>query len=379
MSRISAAATGNGRLLRWFPEREFIYRSRGQVRFIKLTSRAQAGLAALALALIVSWVAAMAALGWAHYATQASRTEVLAEAAQVEAARAQVRDYRQDVASVARELAQRQQFLENVVDALPADALAGGTDIDSATNAASDRAEPVTATRRISAAPGGAALIDLERRQLALVARLTRYAESEIADSEQAIRQLGLNPATIAASAREGMGGPFEALMPARSGAIDPRFARLGRSLARMDALDRGLAAIPQVAPAHVEMVSSSYGLRRDPFTGATAMHSGLDFRGPHGAPIYAAAAGRVSFVGTKSGYGNVVEITHGNGMLTRYAHMSRFAAWAGQEVSAGSVIGAIGSTGRSTGPHLHFEVRVNDRAVNPRPFLEAGARLLED
>ena len=108
-------------------------------------------------------------------------------------------------------------------------------------------------------------------------------------------------------------------------------------------------------------------------------MHSGLDFRGPTGAPIYAAAKGLVSYVGQKSGYGNVVEISHGNGMITRYAHMSRFASRVGQEVAAGDVIGAIGSTGRSTGPHLHFEVRVNDRAVNPRPFLEAAPHVLKE
>ena len=126
-------------------------------------------------------------------------------------------------------------------------------------------------------------------------------------------------------------------------------------------------------------MVTSSYGYRRDPFTGAGAMHYGLDFRGPIGSPIYAAAKGKVTFVGRKSGYGNVVEITHGNGLMTRYAHMSKFAARRGQTVDAGTVIGAIGSTGRSTGPHLHFELRINNRAVNPRPFLESAPDVLKE
>ena len=87
------------------------------------------------------------------------------------------------------------------------------------------------------------------------------------------------------------------------------------------------------------------------------------------GAPIYAAADGRVTFVGRKSGYGKVVEITHGNGLTTRYAHMSRFSARVGQEVEAGHVIGAIGSTGRSTGPHLHYELWRDGRPVDPRRF----------
>ena len=107
-------------------------------------------------------------------------------------------------------------------------------------------------------------------------------------------------------------------------------------------------------------------------------MHAGLDFRGPLGAPIYAAADGRVSFAGVKNGYGNCLEIVHGNGMMTRYAHMSGFRARVGQTVRAGDVIGAIGNSGRSTGPHLHFEVRVNDQAVNPRPFLEANRNVFQ-
>ncbi|WP_371819696.1 M23 family metallopeptidase [Erythrobacter sp. 3-20A1M] len=97
------------------------------------------------------------------------------------------------------------------------------------------------------------------------------------------------------------------------------------------------------------------------------------------GAPIFAAATGRVSFVGVRHGYGNVVEISHGNGLMTRYAHMSKFGAKVGQRVEAGDRIGAIGSTGRSTGPHLHFEVRINDQPVNPRLFLEKANHVLKE
>jgi len=146
-----------------------------------------------------------------------------------------------------------------------------------------------------------------------------------------------------------------------------------------MDALERGLAGIPQVLPASLEFVSSGFGYRADPFNGGAAFHAGLDFKGPIGAPIYAAAQGTVSFVGVKAGYGNCVEIDHGNGLMTRYAHMSRFATRVGQPVAAGAVIGAIGNTGRSTGPHLHFEVRMHDRPLNPRPFLEAAADVFQE
>ncbi|WP_343061196.1 M23 family metallopeptidase [Novosphingobium flavum] len=94
---------------------------------------------------------------------------------------------------------------------------------------------------------------------------------------------------------------------------------------------------------------------------------------------MYAAAKGRVSFVGQRSGYGNCVEVDHGNGLVTRYAHMSAFRTKVGTRVEPGQLIGQIGSTGRSTGPHLHFEVRINDRAINPRPFLEVAPHVLEE
>ena len=167
-------------------------------------------------------------------------------------------------------------------------------------------------------------------------------------------------------------------LATSADGSIDPRFQRFGLSLARMDVLERSVARLPQVLPASLDYISSGFGFRVDPFNGAGAFHPGLDFRGPIGAPIYAAARGTISFVGQRSGYGNCVEIDHGNGLITRYAHMSGFRTTIGKAVQPGEVIGLIGSTGRSTGPHLHFEVRINDRPVNPRPFLEAVPHVLE-
>lgn len=193
------------------------------------------------------------------------------------------------------------------------------------------------------------------------------------------MRRLGLDPKAMLRASRAAQGGPLELISTSRDGSLDPRFARLGASLERMEALDLALEGIPQFMPAGNGMITSSFGYRSDPFTRVGAMHPGLDFRGNLGAPIYAAADGRVSFVGRIRGYGNVVEISHGNGLLTRYAHMLQAKARVGQKVEAGEVIGLIGSTGRSTGPHLHFEVRINNRAVNPRPFLETAPHVLEE
>ena len=181
----------------------------------------------------------------------------------------------------------------------------------------------------------------------------------------------------LASADTSARGGPLEALF-GKDEQIDPRFERLGASLSRMATLEATLQGVPQFAPTKAAAVNSSYGYRRDPFTGRAAMHRGLDFPARIGAPIFATARGTVTFVGRKGGYGNVVEISHGQGLLTRYAHMSRFEARVGQRVEAGTVIGAIGSTGRSTGPHLHFEVRVNGTAVNPRTFLELAPDVLK-
>jgi murein DD-endopeptidase MepM/ murein hydrolase activator NlpD len=122
--------------------------------------------------------------------------------------------------------------------------------------------------------------------------------------------------------------------------------------------------------------ISSTFGNRKDPFTGGRAFHAGLDFPAPRGTTVLSAGFGKVSFVGEKSGYGNLVEITHTTGLITRYGHLSAFLVKEGQVVDMGTPIAKVGSTGRSTGPHLHFEVRRKDVAVDPGKYLAAGKRL---
>jgi murein DD-endopeptidase MepM/ murein hydrolase activator NlpD len=357
----------------WFPEREFFMRSHGQVRFITITSRMQIVAAGAVVALLGAWGVSLAAMAFGQYQASAERASLLERAAEVATAESRVSAYRNDVNEVAGDVERRMNFIEEVLPMLPDDVVADETVSDSTDEAAK------TVAKISAVMPEAAALARIEARQLALVERLTRFADRRAARAEAAIRELGLDPRAMLASARTAQGGPLEKLSTERNGSLDPRFERLGLSLSRMDALERGLSGIPQVMPADIRMISSGFGYRSDPFTGEGAMHKGLDFRGPVGSPIHAAAKGKVSFVGTKSGYGNVMEVSHGNGMVTRYAHMSAFRARIGQEVAAGDVIGAIGSTGRSTGPHLHFEVRVNDRAVNPRPFLETAPHVLEE
>src|SRR6187551_19325 len=348
-------------------------RSQGQVRFITITSRMQIAAASLVLAVIGGWGLSMGVMAVRQYQVESERWSMLEREADVATAESRVAAYRDDIGDVARGLEQRQKFLEEMTEMLPADAVDGETVSDSSEEAAK------TVEKVSMSIPEAGALARIEARQLALVEKLTHFADQRAARAETAVRQLGLDPRSMIEATRVGQGGPLVRVSTEHDGSLDPRFARLGLSLARMDALERGLNGIPQFMPADIHMISSGFGFRSDPFHGGAAMHAGLDFRGPVGAPIHAAAKGKVTFVGTKSGYGKVVEISHGNGMMTRYAHMSAWRARVGQQVAAGDVIGLIGSTGRSTGPHLHFEVRIYDRAVNPRPFLETAPHVLEE
>jgi murein DD-endopeptidase MepM/ murein hydrolase activator NlpD len=369
----SAGAFGT-RLRTIFPDREFFMRSQGQVRFIKVSSRLQIVVATTVALLLTAWAVFMISLSISQNAASRERASLLAREAKVASAEHRVAEFRSGIDTQAADLTRRQDFIEKMVEAhlgeLPEDA---GEDAQQAGvsrgEGASESSETLSA-----AVPEANALSRIEADQLAFVERLTRYADKRAEAASRAIASLGLNPKALAASAAVAQGGPLTKLATAKDGSLDPRFRKMGLSLARMDALERGLAGIPQAKPAQVAYVSSSYGYRSDPFTGEAAFHAGLDFPGPRGSPIFAAAKGTVRFVGRKQGYGNCIEIDHGNGLMTRYAHLSRFSTRVGEKVDIGKPIAAMGSTGRSTGSHLHFEVRVNGRPVNPRPFLEAAA-----
>lgn len=360
----------------WFPEREFIMRSEGHVRYLRITSRFQMTAAAIVAALLLAWIMTMAAVAIGSWLERRDALALLNREAKVTSAESRIASYRKDVDDVAGDLDRRQDFIEKMVKAtvgeLPADAKPGETVSDSS-------AEASRTINKVSAVvPEAEPLARVEARQLAFAEGLTRLADRRSAAAMAAMRRLGLNPEPMLAALddRSAMGGPLIEL--SAGGSLDPRFRRLGLSLARMEALERGLQGIPQVLPAAATMISSGFGYRSDPFLGTAAFHAGLDFKGPIGAPIFAAARGRVAFVGQRNGYGNCVEIDHGNGLMTRYAHMSAFRTRVGETVVAGQTIGAVGSTGRSTGPHLHFEVRLNGQPVNPRPFLEVAPNVLE-
>lgn len=191
-------------------------------------------------------------------------------------------------------------------------------------------------------------------------------------------------PNSAKAADAAGVGGPYEAVtsadLPTQTPSVkaDPQYRALFNSWKSLDSDAQGTAAIPSAKPVTLNIaMSSGFGVRSDPFRGGAAMHGGVDIPGPIGTPIYATADGVVGRAGWAGGYGNLVELEHGEGIQTRYGHMSQIIAQPGQRVVRGQLIGRMGSTGRSTGSHLHYEVRLDGRAVNPIPFLRTDSYLL--
>jgi murein DD-endopeptidase MepM/ murein hydrolase activator NlpD len=226
------------------------------------------------------------------------------------------------------------------------------------------------------------ALDKVEGRQTAALSSVEGSYESRMRRMRGVITDLGLDMAQLEAAApRGGMGGPFIPVTKPSSdaSAFDRQLYRIHLSRAQVDKLTRTLSLVPYRKPVvgNVEF-SSGFGVRSDPFLGRPAMHSGLDFRASTGDPVRATANGKVVNAGWSGGYGRMVEIDHGNGLSTRYGHLSEINVKVGQVIALGQVIGAVGSTGRSTGPHLHYETRIDGDAVDPQKFLRAGVRLTQ-
>src|SRR6202043_3808573 len=224
-----------------------------------------------------------------------------------------------------------------------------------------------------------ASLDQVESRQMAALGAAEDGMESRVRRMRGVITDLGLDMAQLeAATPRAGMGGPFVPVKLAPdAGAFEGRLYRINITPAQVERLNRTLALVPYRKPVIGEVeFTSGFGVRIDPFLGRPAMHTGLDFRAATGDPVRATANGKVASSGWAGGYGRMVEIDHGNGLSTRYGHLSQIDVKVGDQIKIGQVIGEVGSTGRSTGPHLHYETRIDGEAVDPQKFLRAGVRL---
>ena len=195
------------------------------------------------------------------------------------------------------------------------------------------------------------------------VAPLERQARAKINQDEQRREKFG--------RIQGGVGGPFE---PAPN-ALKEKDTELYFDLKRMMTLNEIVSSMPLDNPMGKQehRQSSGFGMRIDPFRGALAFHSGVDLAGPAGAPVRSTSEGKVIFTGWKGAYGNTVDVAHGYGFVTRYGHLSAIKVREGQAVKSGDVVGVQGSTGRSTGNHLHYEVRYENKPLNPNNFLKAG------
>lgn len=245
-----------------------------------------------------------------------------------------------------------------------------------------DDAAPVAALTPAAAGSGDLAQVSASMTQMMDDSRMALAALSVSATEStdtilDVLGGIGIKP-KMPDGLSDAVGGPYQPPVEGSdaSGIVDDAndvYLALARFKAARSAID--------LAPIHKPMdslarISSTFGNRKDPFTGGRAFHAGLDFPAPKGTTVLSAGYGKVTFVGEKSGYGNLVEVTHLTGLVTRYGHLSAFLVKQGQIVNTGTPIAKVGSTGRSTGPHLHFEVRSKDVAVDPGKYLAAGKRL---
>src|SRR5262245_9553000 len=221
-------------------------------------------------------------------------------------------------------------------------------------------------------------LDNVEQKQVAALSDLGERIDMRARQLQSVLADFGIK---VSRAPDGATGGPFVPVKPqSEAGAFESQLHRINAGRAQMDLYNRALAAVPVRTPVTGEAdLTSTFGMRLHPILKRLAIHTGIDLRGDLGEPVRATATGKVTIAGRQRGYGNVVEISHGNGLATRFGHLSEISVKVGQAVRIGEVVGKIGSTGLSTGPHLHYETRINGKAVDPEKFLRAGLSLSDD
>jgi len=212
-----------------------------------------------------------------------------------------------------------------------------------------------------------------QAQQLRLMAEKTADSSRNIAN---VLHSLGFKAPAAPPHSADAIGGPFEDADNFNPLVFDSSIHALQENLSHLNKLTKTVKLIPLKRPLDDGEVSSAFGPRLDPFLNRYAVHSGIDFKAPFGAPVYATGPGKVIMASWNGGYGRMVEIEHAGNIITRYAHLSRINVAEGEQISTGTVIGFVGSTGRSTGPHLHYETRLGEKPLNPERFFKAGIRI---
>lgn len=226
-------------------------------------------------------------------------------------------------------------------------------------------------------------IASLKNSQKNLLDRMTEKTLSEIRRMESLIVATGLKTEKLlrrSAGGASGMGGPFIPLEVGKSAALSSKqvVEAFDHQMRRLEVLRRVVRGLPLISPVDYYYVSSKFGRRRDPFNKKWAQHVGVDLAGNLRAPVLSPAPGKVVFVGWKGGLGRIIVIDHGNGIRTRYGHLRRYHVKRGQRVGYRQKIGQLGNSGRSTGPHVHYEILLDGKPVDPMKFLEAGKNVLK-
>jgi murein DD-endopeptidase MepM/ murein hydrolase activator NlpD len=350
------------RIRRFFRSRELFFHDGASMRRIHISSRTQviaASVASATLGLSIVGTAQIAGSAPMIAAMVSSDVAVARMQHRVSAMQTELASIRNEAKAHAIRLEARQAFLDSVLTGKGSPVL------------------PVSATTLSSRTTDLVSpLSGVETQQVAMANRATALVEARFRDASAKLAAVGIKAGRMI-QIEGAMGGPYESVdTTAVKGKPDPAFRALFQSWKRLDQLQQGAVAIPSQRPVDAMTFTSSFGVRSDPFHGGAAMHAGVDIPGPYGTPIFATADGIVGRAGRASGYGNLVELDHGRGIQTRYGHLSSIVVMQGQRVKRGDLIARMGSTGRSTGNHLHYEVRLDGSAVNPMPFMQGASYL---
>jgi murein DD-endopeptidase MepM/ murein hydrolase activator NlpD len=389
------------RILKTFPERQFFHRTGGEVNFFVLGTRTQLTVVGLAALLGMWCLFTLFNVLWGHSPLRSASKELRIKEAQYERYIVDARAQEQDARNLLEE--QQKQFelaakdFQDKHNTIVTMITQGGIappedDIETVTYAQTEvlmsptvidivarqsRSEFNVAETLQTGTILDASLVNLDLDQNKILLDGEGKIQDKIEFNRSIIRKTGLSVDQILRNGTDGMGGPMVSLSDndkSKPGEFLSRLDSMKARAAEVDALNNAISAIPLAYPIDAEnYVTSRYGTRKDPFTKRPTMHTGMDIASYKLAPIVATADGKISFSGRRPGYGRVVEIDHGYGFKTRYAHLEKTYVKRGQKIEKGEKIAGMGSTGRSTSTHLHYEVMFEKRTINPEKFLKAG------
>ncbi len=394
------------RILKTFPERQFIHRTGGQVNYFILSTRTQIIMAAAGSLLALWFLFTLITVLWGQSPLRSAAKELRVQKAQYERYLVDLEAQEKDARTLLVE--QQQQFelaakhFEDKHSTIMTMLTKGGIvpdpqELNLAKYASSEilmspvirdvlpRQARVAFSQKINITTGtviDASLVNLELDQNKILAQGEFKLQDKIENTRAILRSTGLPLAAILKNGGGGMGGPLieiNTTAPANgtsavSNVFLPRLDSIKARVTEAEALQAALASVPLAHPIDAEnYLTSAYGKRKDPFTKRPTMHSGMDMASYRLAPIVATADAKVKFVGWRSGYGRVIELDHGHGFITRYAHLAKTYVKRSQTVEKGEKIAGMGSSGRSTSTHLHYEVIFENRNYNPKKFMKAG------